>query len=220
MVFVDVAMFRLLILLTFLLLALLLVLVLYTPHYLNYADKPAKADAVVLFVGPDYRVRMREARSLIAEGYADCLIIPAYGQLLAMKGATNGSGDDQDGTQAAELTMEKLKADIQRMRGRSPQYLRYYENTRIEALEARLIMDRHGFRSALFVSSPIHMRRIRLIAGEVFAPAHYHIAFIPARFEQRPECFRKFTPTQVAGVALECVKIIWFQTYRLWPANS
>jgi hypothetical protein len=159
------------------------------PGYLAYADKPAKADAVVLFIGFDSRARMQEARSLIAEGYANHLIIPAYDERPARKGA-------------------------------APNYRRYYENTHIEALEAKRIMDRQGFRSALFVSSPGHMRRIRMIAGEVFDPAAYRIAFIPTRFEQRPEGIRKFTPTNVAATALECAKIIWFQTYRHWPANT
>jgi uncharacterized SAM-binding protein YcdF (DUF218 family) len=171
--------------------ALIILSILYAPSYLNYADQPIKADAVVLFIGPDYqsRMRMQEARSLIAEGYANHLIIPAYDERPARKGA-------------------------------APNYRRYYENTHIEALEAKRIMDRQGFRSALFVSSPGHMRRIRMIAGEVFDPAAYRIAFIPTRFEQRPEGIRKFTPTNVAATALECAKIIWFQTYRHWPANT
>jgi hypothetical protein len=32
--------------------ALIFILVLYAPNYLNYADPPIKADAIVLFVGP------------------------------------------------------------------------------------------------------------------------------------------------------------------------
>jgi uncharacterized SAM-binding protein YcdF (DUF218 family) len=33
--------------------ALILISVLHAPNYLNYADAPIKADAVVLFMGPD-----------------------------------------------------------------------------------------------------------------------------------------------------------------------
>jgi hypothetical protein len=64
---------------------------------LAYADKPAKVDALVLFIGPDNsRSRMRKVNSLIVEGYSDRLIIPAYGQLLAMKDADHFSSEDPD----------------------------------------------------------------------------------------------------------------------------
>jgi hypothetical protein len=61
--------------------ALILILVLYAPHYLNYADPPIKADAIVLFIGPDLEARKKEANKLLDAGYANYLIIPAYGRI-------------------------------------------------------------------------------------------------------------------------------------------
>jgi hypothetical protein len=60
---------------------LIIISVLYAPNYLNYADPPIKADAVVLFIGPDLEAREKEANKLLDAGYADYLIIPAYGRI-------------------------------------------------------------------------------------------------------------------------------------------
>ena len=57
------------------------VLFIYAPNYLVYSDKPQKADAVVLFLGNEYKERRAEAVHLIRDGYADYLLIPAYGKM-------------------------------------------------------------------------------------------------------------------------------------------
>jgi hypothetical protein len=53
------------------------------PGYLAYADKPAKADAVVLFLGDDSKARYMEAERLLSDGYANYLIIPILGQVFS-----------------------------------------------------------------------------------------------------------------------------------------
>jgi len=53
----------------------------YAPTYLAYTEKPIKSDAIVLFVGPDYGARLKEARKLVAEGYANTIIIPAQNKV-------------------------------------------------------------------------------------------------------------------------------------------
>ena len=52
--------------------------------YLNYCDKPEKSGTVVLFIGPGYRGRLKEAKKLIENGYAKTLIIPAYRELFTI----------------------------------------------------------------------------------------------------------------------------------------
>ncbi|HOI73766.1 MAG TPA: ElyC/SanA/YdcF family protein [Syntrophales bacterium] len=208
---------RLVIIAVALVLAALALLAEALPGYLAYADKPVKADAVVLFIGREYRARMKEARTLIAEGYADRLIIPAYGRLLGTKEVAAGNGNGQEKIPAPVVDLDKLEDDVRKMRARSPHYRSFFENTHVEVLEAKRIMDRHGFRSALFVSSPYHMRRIRMIAGDVFDPAQYAVSFIPTRFEKWPESLFDRTTTQFILMTQESLKILWFQAYRLWP---
>jgi hypothetical protein len=48
--------------------------------FLNYHEAPRPSDAVVLFIGPDYPERKKEARQLMEEGYAARLLIPALNQ--------------------------------------------------------------------------------------------------------------------------------------------
>ncbi|MFA5905531.1 MAG: hypothetical protein WC836_16485 [Desulfobacula sp.] len=39
--------------------------------FLNYHEEPGPSDVVVLFIGPDYPERKKEALQLMEEGYAD-----------------------------------------------------------------------------------------------------------------------------------------------------
>ena len=67
----------------------LICILFYAPHYLTYSDKPRSSDAVVLLVGPDFEARKKEANYLIGYGYANFLIIPAYGRI--SKAAKDGT---------------------------------------------------------------------------------------------------------------------------------
>ena len=126
----------------------------YAPAYLTYADKPVKSDVVVLFVGPDYEARLKEARKLVEEGYARYLIVPAYGTVYDFSILTNK-------TNQTNRTAPTNK----------PFYPSYVEDTHIEVLEAKRMMDKAGFKSAIFVSSPFHMRRIKTMVERVFNSA-------------------------------------------------
>ncbi|HOI73762.1 MAG TPA: hypothetical protein PLO63_06385 [Syntrophales bacterium] len=205
---------------TVLALAVLAILAEALPGYLAYSDKPSKADVAVLFIGRDYRSRIKKARTLISEGYTDRLIISVYDLFIGTIEMTGKNGSSWERMPASIVDPDKLEHDINVMRARNPQYHPYLENTHVETLESKRMMDRYGFRSALFVSSPGHMRRIRMIAGDVFDSERYRIAFVPTRFEQPPEGLHRYPPARMAGAALECVKILWFQTYRLGAGKT
>ena len=188
-----------LILLTFPFLALLLILALYAPHYLNYADQPAKADAVVLFLGKDIKARNMEAERLLSDGYANYLIIPALGQVIS----TSDKRPFQTKKSAAT--------------GRYPNF---YENTHIEVLEAKRIMDHSGFKKANFVSAPSHMRRIKMITDHVFQqknsdPDAYQINFVPMRAEPSLPKASPWDLKNIGNVVYEYIKMAWFFSYQL-----
>jgi hypothetical protein len=63
-------------------------------------------------------------------------------------------------------------------------YPKYYEDTHIEILESRKMMDKAGFKSGIFVASPYHMRRIGIIAAKVFGNHGYQLTFVPSRYKQ------------------------------------
>lgn len=164
------------------------------PAYLSYSEKPRKADVVILFLGNEYRERKAEALRLIRDGYADYLLVPAYGKLL----------------RAADLGRSTRNGAPLR----PPHYPGFYEDTHIEVLEAKKIMDRNGLTSAIFVSSPYHMRRIRLIANRVFTGSGYRTTFVPTRYEKPTNGLWFFSQNNIRKVAGEYGKIAWFFLYR------
>jgi len=73
-------------------------------------------------------------------------------------------------------------------------------------------MDAYGFKSAIFVSSPYHMRRIKIITEKVFGSG-YDIKMTPSRFERKistglPSLY------DVQNTFTEIAKIIWFFCYE------
>ncbi len=164
------------------------------PVYLVYSEKPQKAEAVILFLGNEYKERRAEAVRLIRDGYADYLLIPAYGRLVKAPGLDRSSRNG--------------------IPSRPAHYPVVYEDTHIEVLEAKKLMDRNGLTSAIFVSSPYHMRRIRLIAGRVFTGGDYRMTFVPTRFEKQVESLWFFNGPAIRKVVGEYSKIAWFFLYR------
>jgi len=173
------------------------VLVFYAPHYLAYSDDAERCDAVILFLGPDYEARKKEAHRLIQEGFADYLMIPAHSKVLT-------PGKDE------KLEILKQKA----VTAKRPSRCRnLYEDTHLEALYAKDMMDRYKLTSAIFVSSPVHMRRIKIIADRVFDRKAYRLSFVPTRYE-KPWGYLWWTDRDGSKqVISEYVKIAWFLIY-------
>jgi len=122
--------------------------IIHAPSFLLISEAPVKADAVVLFLGGEKGAREKEAEQLLREGFADYLIIPATGQIKKQGPAGNPVGVDFD----SKHVTSNLKL------GTSS----WFENTHIEVLGAKRLMENLGLCSALFVSSPYHMRRIKM----------------------------------------------------------
>jgi uncharacterized SAM-binding protein YcdF (DUF218 family) len=201
----------------FILFAIILVLIAaaitYAPHYLARADKPVKSDVIVLLLGSNFTLRKEKVFKLIEDGYARHLIIPAYGKVsdagLFSNQGTQGNGNP--------------KPDPSLIRGRVvnlPQYPKYFEDTHIEILEAKKMMDKAGFKSAIFVSSPYHMRRISIIANKVFGKNGYRLIYVPSRYEQNTGTLWFLNKRDLKFVSSEYSKIIWFTMYRFLPSRS
>jgi uncharacterized SAM-binding protein YcdF (DUF218 family) len=192
-----------------------------SPRYLVYADLPAKCDIIVLFAGSDRDSRLREAQQLLQEGYSDYLFIPVTFSLYK-------AGPGRGGITAIRFSAA-VKPGIHLPAPRSEQEMthvyfrknwaayrlpRYYEATHVEMLMAKKAMDASGFRKAIFVSSPYHMRRIKIMAARVFDPS-YDVKLVPSRFEKK---FEAPLPSQkdVQHVMTEFPKMIWFLCYDPW----
>ena len=181
--------------LVLLLLAVIFGAVYYGPRYLSYADSPLRSDALVLFVGPDNKARQEDANRLMSEGYARYLFIPAYGRITEASSLSSAAGTKKANP---KLIISGLKPRP------------YFENTHVEILEAKRMMEQYGLKSAIFVSSPDHMRRIKIITERIFIEEPVRIVFVPIRVEP---AHQDMTLSDYKRMGKEYVKIIWFLMY-------
>lgn len=174
----------------------------YAPGFLAYSTSCSKADTVILFLGPDFNARLRHARDLINKGMADYLIIPAYNKIYFV---------DQ-----GKIKPLPQKTDKKNVYGISnPMVPRYYEDTHLELIEAKKTMKVCGQKSAIFVSSPYHMRRIKLMVDKEFDP-HSQYYFSPTPYEPVPLSIRELKVPDWKKIWREYVKILWFIIYSPW----
>jgi hypothetical protein len=182
--------------------AVLAPLFLYSPSYLEYGDMPAPSDCVVLLIGPEYTSRQDRAREILGKGYSSCLIIPAMGKLAT--GLSSIERLTSESEHGGAPSIEKLCSQRQ---------FRYMERTHLEILLAKQSMDRHAMKSVTFVSSPYHMRRVRVIADSVFDHDKYLAVFVPGNHENEPSAWWMFSGSDLRWVSSEYVKIAWFLIY-------
>jgi hypothetical protein len=175
----------------------------YAPRFLIHSTDIQKADAIILLLGPDFSARQKEAYGLVHKGFADYLIIPAYDKSYRI---VNG--------ETLFLPEFALKENSLVKNGRA---LRYFEDTHLEVIDARSIMEMNNLQSAIFVSSPYHMRRIQLmVCKEFHSDGDYF--FLPTRYENAPQDIWRLTASDLRKVWREYIKIIWFMIYSLWTS--
>ena len=76
------------------------------------------------------------------------------------------------------------------------------------------MMAEYGFKSALFVSSPYHMRRIKIITESVFnGDGQYILAFVPTSFEKLPANLLDLCRYAYRSIMQEYFKIAVFLVY-------
>jgi hypothetical protein len=180
--------------------------IIYAPHYLLYSSDYRKADAIVLFLGPDFTARQKEAYKIINEGKADYLVIPAYHKVYKVS---------DEGVIKYLSPNLSLRKSIKKKTLDNPSPY-FYEDTHIETIEAKKAMADFGLKSAIFVSSPYHMRRIKLIVSKVFAGDQSGFYFVPTSYEEAPAYFSDLSWTNWKKVGREYGKMIWFSIYILW----
>ena len=187
-----------------LLLVLLIGFILYSPRFLLYSSEYRKANAIVLILGPDFKARQKEAYKLINEGMADYLIIPAYHKVYRVY--------DKEMKKYLSPNLYFLKSDQKNVTA-PPEF---YEDTHLEIVEARKIMSGYRLNSAIFVSSPYHMRRIKIMAMKVFDTNNNVFYFVPTHYEKAPADFRELSSADWRKVRREYGKILWFLIYFPW----
>ena len=187
-----------------LLLVLLAGFILYSPRFLLYSSECKKSDAIILLLGPDFKARQKEANRLINDGMADYLIIPAYHKTYRIY--------DKGKMKYLSSNLYSFKSG-QKNIASSPSF---YEDTHLEIIDAQKVMSDYGLNSAIFISSPYHMRRIKIIAMKVFDTNKNDFYFVPTRYEKAPVDCWELSLADWKKVRNEYGKILWYFLYFPW----
>jgi uncharacterized SAM-binding protein YcdF (DUF218 family) len=192
----------------FVCLAILVLGILFAPGFLVYSHPLDKADCIIVMVGSDQRKRNQGGEELLKEGRGEALLIPAYRQVAFAEGSGIGKRERVGVT-----------SGIKTRRTIFGHSFRVVENSHLEMMLGKKMMDKLGFHSAVIVSSPYHMRRLKLIAGKVFGGGKYRIGFEPTPFEKQgtfdlPRSWKDFE-----NVATEYLKIGWFLVYSMFVSD-
>lgn len=176
----------------------------FGPSFLIYDEKPVKSDAIILFCGDYYKTRERAAEKLLLEGYARYLIVPLYDDVQHIL---------PEGRVVHSSPSEKPASQMFHMR-KAVLYEKYYEDTHVELLEGKRIMDEMGLHSIILVSSPYHMKRIKLIADMVFSGPKYSFKCVPTPYERPFAAGDWFDKANSTMMFREYAKLVWFFLYR------
>jgi hypothetical protein len=175
-------------------------IVLYSPRFLIHSTNYKKVDAIVILLGPDFKARQKEANELINQGMTDYVIIPAYHKAY-------GINHNDKGKYLLNY-LNSPKFNDQKVAS----YPGFYEDTHIEIIESQKVMSFFGLKSAIFVSSPYHMRRVNLIVSKVFG-VNRDFYFVPTKYEKAPVDFWELSSADWKKVRREYGKMIWFYIY-------
>jgi hypothetical protein len=180
-----------------------LILASHSPSYLLFREQPKVADCIIPLLGKEYLERKKEAYQLISEGYSNVLLVPPRYRLVKVTEQMERV-PIQVKEALSELSIDAYKVN--------PQYY-WHENTHIELILAKEYMRAYGFDSAIIVSSPYHMRRVKLLAEYEFPEKEYAITCVPDRYEHIHDPWwadRK----DLTWIIKEYAKITWFLIYQ------
>lgn len=160
----------------------------------------------MLMIGHDMQRRATGAKSLLRKGYASLLMIPARNKVLSYNSATDTL------VETGWRMPAHVFQDIVRQTKNA--FLIEPENTQVEFRIGLELMNRLSLNSAIIVSSPYHMRRIRMIVLHEARNSGKRFIFVPADANQKFDPLWIFDLSQVKWIVKEYIKIVWFLFYE------
>jgi len=127
------------------------------------------------------------------------------------------SGDAAAGREPVQIRTISTHTFFQCMGDKFAVRARSYENTHLEILIADFAMKRFDFRSAIFVSAPYHMRRLRLIAARVLKGRFQGVVFVPSDAEGVHMLTWPFYAYDRKAICREFCKIGYYLGYTYLP---
>jgi uncharacterized SAM-binding protein YcdF (DUF218 family) len=143
---------------------LLALIIIFAGRLLVLDEPPRKADVIVV-LGGDSGERVEQAASLYRAGFAPYMLVTG-GQLYRNISQAGVMKDH-----AVELGVPSDRIILENKA----------ESTYDNAIYSKKIMEEHGFRSALVVSSNYHMQRVKFIFRKVFKNSGTTLIYCAAR---------------------------------------
>ena len=171
----------------------------FFPNFLLYGTPPQKTDAIVLLLGSSDPGRQKQVDDLAAAEMARYVIVPWTGRI---------HPSDAPDQPVEPVETARIARDVKTANHRS-----WVERTHVEMLQTKALMDYMDLTSAIVVSSPYHMRRIKIIADHDLSPTKYTLAFVPTAYEPRHVPWFLAWP-DVKWVFSEWGKSVWYYVYH------
>jgi hypothetical protein len=197
----DSALRRLTLLISVLIIALVVTV---SPQFLIVAENPIKSDAVVVLLGPVMEERMQQAKKLVQDGWSEYLIVPA-----ALKSYRRNENIELVPIDTSISVPVKPERPTEAGRP-----FQHFEDTHVEILRARAILQNMGLKSITFVSSPYHMRRIKIISKRVFKGWNSPMAYVTTPIDRKSALLWWMDRLDRWWVTHEYFKIAWFLIYE------
>ena len=188
----------------------LVLLAFLLPYPLVYSEKPIDSDAIMVFIGPVNEARQRYAQELMQHGYGQVVLIPAYGKIIDMKGKVRLFKETQTAVKSKAALLSCMDNHF---------FCKWIEDTHIEIIKCKRMMEALGLHSVIFVSSPYHMRRIQIIAHRVFDSNRHELHFAATPYGPQPLLMWWADRDQRWWVFNEWIKLIWFIIYAPFCIN-
>lgn len=168
---------------------------------LHFKKLPKRSvDCIIVLYGPAFDLRKNEANRLVKEGLASVVYYPL----------TNRFKDIVPHERAVKThRLTNVKTSYWKLRKHAD--LKYLENTHIELMVAKAFVQRNRLQRVMIVSSPYHMRRVKLIAERVFEPGIDIYFSSPDTYTRGLAWLQNWQ--EVRWVFHETLKIGWFLFY-------
>ena len=179
----------------------------FLQNYLIYSRIPNKpVDCIVLLYGPEFDLRCQKAVSVAQARLTDLIYFPLTNSVKTV--GPEGIPLKSYGDTTINVPYSKL---IEQER------LNHLENTHLELLVAKSFVRNKEVHSIAIISSPYHMRRVKLMADRLFNPEVERYYLSPNNYSSNLGWI--FNLSELKWIFKETFKIAWFLFYwHLLPA--
>jgi hypothetical protein len=161
-------------------------------EYLTLKNPLRQANLIV--VATPFRPRFIHALNLIQKGYGDQILLVGDMRIKEV----------WSGTSSLELARkESIKLGIPA----SKIHVKHSTGTRVDAMQAKSLMNTLGLKSALIVSDPYNMRRLAMVFNYIFNETSFNLTFVSTNQKRDSPDYWWISPHSFVYVIKEWIKL-------------